>query len=83
MDSCISKSNTSESSSKQHLTLSLVIFKIFCGARKVLNCTLESLQGEDITDGVCTLISRSVDGICWPRDSFEVGDSGPALEAVA
>ncbi len=83
MNASISKSNTCKSSSKQHLTLSLVVFGIFDRPRQVLDGTPERLQRKDITDGVGSLICWSIYRVCGSRYPFKIGNSSPTLETVA
>lgn len=83
MHACISKSNTCQCCSQQHLALCLHIIRVPDRARKVLDTVIQRLQREDVTNRVGTLVSRSQDGILGPRRPLMVRDGSPALERVA
>lgn len=76
MDTSITKANTSKGSSQQHLALSFMILRILDSARKVFNNHLQGVKWPDITDGVGTLVSRSLDGILGTRRTLVVRQGG-------
>jgi hypothetical protein len=68
---------------EEHLVLGFEVVGIFDGSGEIFDCASESLEGEDVGDGVCSLVSWAVDGVGWTRLAFVVGDGGPGFEAVA
>lgn len=59
MYSSVAKAYTSQSRCKKHLTLGLEVVWVPNGARQVLDGASESVEREDIRNGVGTLIRRS------------------------
>lgn len=60
-----------------------MVFWVFRGSWEVLDGLSKSLEGEDITYWVGTLISRANDWVLRSWRALKVRDRGPTLQAVA
>jgi hypothetical protein len=75
MNSSISKSNSCKCSGQQHLTSGFcVAHGVFGNSWQILDCLLQGPKGEDIGDGVTSLVSWPLKGVLWSRDSLVVGN---------
>ena len=56
-----------------------MVIGIFDGAGKVFDCLAQSLETEDVGDGVRALVGGAVDGVLRAWNAFVVGDGGPGF----
>lgn len=82
MHACISKPDTCQGCSQKHLALGFHVIRVPDRTRQVLDTVIQRFQGEDITDRVGPLISRSHNRVLRPRRPLIVRDGSPALERV-
>lgn len=79
----VSETNTSKSRSKKHVRVSLEVFRVSARSRKVLNGKSQTLQRENVSNGVRALVSGSHVGVLRSRGSLLVRDGCVGLERVA
>lgn len=58
MHTSVTKTDTSQSRSQEHFTLSLEIIWVLHRSGKILDSSLQSMEREDVGDGVGSLV-------CW------------------
>src|SRR5258708_6051796 len=81
MHSCISESDASVGSGKQHLLASFIVVRILNRSNEVLRYPAQRLQRPEIADRIRALIGRSQDGPLRPRATME-GQCGEGLDRV-
>lgn len=72
----IPKPNAGKGRRKQHISLRLGVLRIPDGAREVLDRHLQSLEREDVADGIRALVCWSEDRVCGFRSALVVWDCG-------
>lgn len=82
MHASVAETNTGKCGGEEHLALRLVIIWVPDRAGKVFNSRPEGLEGEDITNRICALVSGAVNRVLRARNTLIIRDCCPALETV-
>lgn len=82
MHTRVAEPHARQGSRQEHLRLRFRVIWILDGAGEIPDCALERLEGEDVGDGICSLVRWSIDGILWAWGAGRIRDSSPRFEAV-
>lgn len=83
MNTSVAETDASKRGSEEHLALRLVVIRVPYCAGQVLNRRPESLEGEDITNGIRALVRGAINRVLRAGNALVIRDGCPALEAVA
>lgn len=83
MHASVAETDTGKRGGEEHLTLCLMVIWVPDRAGQILNRRPESLEGEDITNRIRSLVRGAVNRVLRARNTFVIRDCSPALEAVA
>ena len=56
-----------------------MVVRVFDRAREAFDRLAQSLQGEDVGDGVCALVGWAIDGVLGPGRARVVWDRSPGF----
>ena len=79
----ISKSDTRQRSSKQHLALRFLILRITNCPKQVFHSHLQCFEGEHIANRVRTLVCWAQNRVCWTGNTLTVWDSRIGFKSMA
>lgn len=83
MDTSIAETDTGQGGGEKHLGLGLEVIRVLDGARQIFDGVAESLQGEDVADGVGALVCGALDRVLGAGCALMEWDGRPAFETVA
>lgn len=79
VDAGVAEADPGQRGREQHLRLGFVVVRVAHGAGEVFDRLAEGLEGEDVGDGVGTLVGGAVDGVGGARGARRVGDRRPGF----